>query len=106
MASWYYALVTRDAKTRQYEIEFPDLPGCVSVAGSLQEAGAAAMEALAAWIETAVARNRPTNQTYILTRRRRCAPGRRPYRLAYTALPAARSRPGRCPGAGRPRNDR
>ena len=59
MASWYYALVTRDAKTRQYEIEFPDLPGCVSVADSLQEAGAAAMEALAAWIETAVVRDRP-----------------------------------------------
>jgi predicted RNase H-like HicB family nuclease len=59
MASWYYALVTRDARTRQYEIEFPDLPGCVSVADSLQEAGAAAMEALAAWIETAVVRDRP-----------------------------------------------
>src|SRR5260370_36955469 len=59
MASWYYALVTRDAKTRQYAIEFPDLPGCVSVAESLQEAGSAAMEALAAWLETAVARDRP-----------------------------------------------
>jgi len=59
MASWYYALVTRDGKSRQYEIEFPDLPGCVSVADSLQEAGSAAMEALAAWIETAAARDRP-----------------------------------------------
>jgi predicted RNase H-like HicB family nuclease len=59
MASRYYALVNRDAKTRQYEVEFPDLPGCVSVAGSLQEAGSVAMEAVAAWIETAVARDLP-----------------------------------------------
>lgn len=59
MVNSYYALAKRDAPTGQYEIEFPDLPGCVSVADSFQDVLPAATEALAAWMETAVARDRP-----------------------------------------------
>ena len=54
MARGYYALIKWDAPTKQYEVEFPDLPGCVTVADGFVEAGEQAVDALAGWIETAL----------------------------------------------------
>ncbi|MBX3502554.1 MAG: type II toxin-antitoxin system HicB family antitoxin [Alphaproteobacteria bacterium] len=54
MARGYYGLIKRDAATKQYEVEFPDLPGCVTVADSFVEAGESAVDALAGWIEAAL----------------------------------------------------
>jgi predicted RNase H-like HicB family nuclease len=53
MVRGYYALIKKDEATGQYEVEFPDLPGCVSVADGFIEAGAAAAEALEGWLEVA-----------------------------------------------------
>ena len=46
----YIALIHKDA-TSDYGVSFPDLPGCVSAGVTLDEARAAAVEALALHLE-------------------------------------------------------
>lgn len=51
MNKGYFAVITRDTRTGQYEVEFPDLPGCVTVGDTVVEATANAKEAMDLWIE-------------------------------------------------------
>ncbi len=50
----YPFVVTVDEDDGGYVIEFPDLPGCMTQAESLDELGAMAAEAKALWLETAL----------------------------------------------------
>jgi antitoxin HicB len=53
----YYARITRQAEGG-FLVQFPDLPGCLTEGGTLEEALANAAEALSGWLFVAVKKDR------------------------------------------------
>ena len=55
----YPIFIERDTATKVFGVVLPDLPGCRSAGGTLEEAVDALKQAAAAWIETALGQGRP-----------------------------------------------
>ena len=53
----YPAVIERDRADDAYNVSFPDLPGCFTFGGTLEEAKENAREALSAYLESIVSRN-------------------------------------------------
>ena len=53
----YPAVIEYDRADGAYNVSFPDLPGCFTFGGTLEEAKENAREALSAYLESIVSRN-------------------------------------------------